>query len=92
LLLYGIGATVGPTLAGGLMDFMGPEGLMLFFSIVLSLLAVAVWRFASKQKHSQAPPVHRADYVMMDASSQAVLQMDPRSEQENFDFDPPAKQ
>ena len=87
LLLYGIGATVGPTLAGGLMDLMGPEGLMLFFSIVLSLLAGAVWRFASKQKHSQAPPVRRADYVMMDASSQAVLQMDPRGEQADLDFD-----
>jgi predicted MFS family arabinose efflux permease len=87
LLLYGIGATVGPTLAGGLMDLMGPEGLMLFFSIVLSLLAGAVWRFASQQKHSQAPPVHRADYVMMDASSQAVLQMDPRGEQADLDFD-----
>jgi hypothetical protein len=24
-------------------------------------------------------PAHRADYVMMDASSQAVLQMDPRN-------------
>lgn len=91
LLLYGIGATVGPTLAGGVMDLMGPEGLMLFFSIVLVLLAGAVWRFASQQKHSQAPPVRRADYVMMDASSQAVLQMDPRGEQADLDFDHSAR-
>jgi hypothetical protein len=31
--------------------------------------------------------MHRADYVMMDASSQAVLQMDPRGDQANLDFD-----
>ena len=79
LLLYGIGATIGPTLAGGLMDYIGPEGLMLYFSMVLGVLALAVWYFTNRQGQALPVPAHRADYVMMDASSQAVLQMDPRS-------------
>ena len=80
LLLYGIGATIGPTLAGGLMDFIGPEGLMLYFASVLVVLAAIVWYYTRQQQRSARVPAHRADYVMMDASSQAVLQMDPRSE------------
>ena len=80
LLLYGIGATIGPMLAGGLMDFIGPEGLMLYFAIVLVVLAAIVWYYTRQQQRSARVPAHRADYVMMDASSQAVLQMDPRSE------------
>ena len=80
LLLYGIGATIGPTLAGGLMDFIGPEGLMLYFAIVLVVLAAIVWYYTRQQQRSARVPAHRADYVMMDASSQAVLQMDPRGQ------------
>ena len=60
------------------MDYIGPEGLMLYFSMVLGVLALAVWYFTSRQGHELPVPAHRADYVMMDASSQAVLQMDPR--------------
>jgi MFS family permease len=79
LLLYGIGATVGPTLAGGMMDQLGPESLMLYFSVVLLGLAGAVWYFVLRQSTLAPTPAHRADYVMMDASSQAALQMDPRA-------------
>ncbi|NBT92075.1 MAG: MFS transporter, partial [Betaproteobacteria bacterium] len=79
LLLYGIGATVGPTLAGGMMDQLGPESLMLYFSVVLLGLAGAVWYFVLRQSALASTPAHRADYVMMDASSQAALQMDPRA-------------
>ena len=78
LLLYGIGATIGPTLAGGLMDYIGPEGLMMFFALVLGALAMTVWYYTKRQGRELPVPPHRADYVMMDASSQAVLQMDPR--------------
>jgi MFS family permease len=79
LLLYGIGATMGPTLAGGLIDVLGPESLMLYFAIVLTLLAGVVWYYTAQQQRSARMPAHRSDYVMMDASSQAVLQMDPRN-------------
>ncbi|MBP8135789.1 MAG: MFS transporter, partial [Rhodoferax sp.] len=48
LLLYGIGATVGPTLGGGVMDLMGPEALMLYLAGVLVLLVLCIWRYALK--------------------------------------------
>ncbi len=78
LLLYGIGSTFGPTLAGGVMDWFGPEALMLYFAIVLGLMAVSVWAFApAKYMHAEASS-HKTDYVVMGSGSQAVLQMDPR--------------
>ena len=79
LLLHGVGATAGPTLAGVLMDFMGAESLMLYFAAVLALLAASIWYYASKYASAIAPD-HKSDYVMMGGGSQAVLQMDPRNE------------
>ncbi len=78
LLLHGVGATVGPTLGGGLMDLLGAESLMLYFASVLVLMALAVWRYASTRPFSVGVPGHKADYVLMGSGSQAVLQMDPR--------------
>ena len=78
LLLYGIGSTVGPTLAGGVMDVLGPESLMLYFAIVLGLLAVSVWVFAPAKYIHPSKTSHKTDYVVMGSGSQAVLQMDPR--------------
>jgi MFS family permease len=79
LLMYGIGSTVGPTLAGGVMDLMGPEALMLYFAIVLGLLALSVWIFAGAKYLHPSLRSHKTDYVVMGGgSSQAVLQMDPR--------------
>jgi MFS family permease len=79
LLLYGIGATIGPTLAGGLMDLLGPESLMLYFALTLGLLALAVWFFATRKGRSFSNPGHSSDYVRMEASSLVVLQLDPRA-------------
>ena len=78
LLLHGIGATVGPTLGGGLMDLVGPEALMLYFAGVLVLLALGVWRFTSMKPLNRGEPGHKDGYVIMGGGSQAVLQMDPR--------------
>ena len=80
LLLYGIGATIGPTLGGGMMDLMGPESLMLYFAAVLVTLALSVWRFTSAKPLNVGEPGHKTDYVVMGSGSQAVLQMDPRRE------------
>ena len=78
LLLHGVGATVGPTLGGGLMDLLGAESLMLYFASVLLLLALAVWRYARTRPLNVGVPGHKADYVLMGSGSQAVLLMDPR--------------
>lgn len=81
LLLHGVGATVGPTLAGGLMDLMGPGSLLLYFTGVLALLALAIWRYIRIRPLNRGEPGHKADYVLMGNSSQAVLQLDPRTEE-----------
>jgi MFS family permease len=78
LLLNGIGATVGPTLAGGMMDMFGPEALMLYFACVLAGLAVLTWHYKRKFPMNRGEPSEKADFVMANASTQAVLPMDPR--------------
>jgi len=80
LLMYGIGSTVGPTLAGAVMDLLGPEALMLYFAVVLAIIGLSVWAFASARFIHASQSSHKTDYVAMGSgsSSQAVLQMDPR--------------
>jgi len=86
LLLHGIGATVGPTLGGGLMDLMGPESLMLYFATVLVILALSVWRYSGAKTLSTDGLGHKTDYVVMGSGSQAVLQMDPRRDPSHSNF------
>ncbi|MCZ4316594.1 MFS transporter [Comamonadaceae bacterium G21597-S1] len=78
LLLNGMGATIGPTLAGGMMDLIGPEALMLYFSVVLAALAALTWHYRRKFPMNRGEPSEKADFVMAGASTQAVLPMDPR--------------
>jgi predicted MFS family arabinose efflux permease len=82
LLLYGIGATIGPILGGSMMDWLGPESLMLYFCLVLVGLALGVWRFAGSTVQGLGALPQKSDYVLMGGGSQAVLQMDPRRAQE----------
>ncbi|MEO8543124.1 MAG: MFS transporter [Betaproteobacteria bacterium] len=89
LLLNGIGATVGPTIAGGLMDLLGPEALMLYFALVLSALGVLTWHYARKYPLNRGEPAQKADFVMAGASTQAVLPMDPRFPDSELAIDAP---
>lgn len=80
LLVHGVGAAVGPVLAGGVMDQFGASSLMVFFAVVLVMLALYTIK-----RMGAAPPVPeeaKADYVVMGSGSQAVLQMDPRDTSE----------
>jgi MFS family permease len=80
LLLHGAGAAVGPALAGGLMDWMGPSSLMVYFAVVLAVLALITLRRIGAA--APVPTEEKADFVLMGSGSQAVLQMDPRAEVE----------
>jgi MFS family permease len=77
LLIHGIGAAIGPTMAGIVMDHAGPSSLMLYFAVVLALLAVYSVKRLSAAK--PIPTEEKAEFVLMGGGSQAVLQMDPRS-------------
>ena len=79
LLLHGVGAAIGPTVAGGLMDLMGPGSLLLYFTGVLLLLALGTWRVIRVKPLNRGEPGQKADYVVMGTGSQAVLALDPRS-------------
>jgi len=77
LLVHGFGAALGPTLAGVVMNALGPGSLLVFFAGVSMLQAVYTlnrMRFAAPVA-AQA----KAGYVGMGGGSQAVLQMDPRA-------------
>ncbi len=90
LLMYGIGSTAGPTLAGGVMDWLGPEALMLYFAVVLGILALSVWLFAGAKYLHPSTSSHKTGYVAMDGTgSQAVLQLDPR--RPDFEHSRPAR-
>ena len=78
LLLHGVGAAIGPAAAGFLMQQLGPGSLLVYFALVLAAVAVyALYRY----KLVARPPVGEAStYVPMAESSQALLQLDPRTE------------
>jgi len=78
LLLHGLGATAGPTLAGALMGALGPGSLMVFFAAVLLLTALTSWRYIRLRPLNRGEPGQKADYVLMRESSPMVLQLDPR--------------
>lgn len=82
LLLHGVGAAIGPVLAGVLMDAAGPSTLMLFYAAVMA--AMALYTFLRLKAAAPVAAEHKVDFVVMGGSgSQAVLQMDPRAPAED---------
>lgn len=79
LLLHGVGATAGPTLAGGMMDWLGPGSLLLYFTGVLVALAAGIMYFIRLRPLNRGEPGQKANYVSMATSAQVVLQLDPRT-------------
>lgn len=77
LLIHGIGAALGPTLAGVVMDVAGSSSLMLYFAAVLG--ALALYTLKRLPAASAVPTEDKASFVLMGGGSQAVLLMDPRS-------------
>lgn len=90
LLLHGVGATVGPTLAGGLMDWLGPGSLLLYFTGVLVSLAVVIVYFIRAIPKNRGEPGQKDGYVAMGSSSPALLQLDPRGVQADTVREPSA--
>lgn len=79
LLVHGVGAAISPTLSGVLMDTAGPSSLMLYFAVVLGLLA-----YFTIQRIRAAPPVppaEKGDYVAL-TGTEPMLQVSPNAEVE----------
>lgn len=75
LLLHGVGAALGPTAAGFMMDALGARSLMFYFTMILGFLGIfTVIRIRA------APPIpesEKSGFVVMTGSSPTVLQVDP---------------
>lgn len=78
LLLYGIGASLGPVIASGLMAYLGSGGLFLFTTCIHAGLAV----FAILRTTVRPRPLaeDRTDFVAVPRTSPTLYELDPRSE------------
>ena len=76
LLVHGIGAAIGPALAGQLMTLSGANALPVYFSAMqLVLTAVAVWKM-HQRKHEE-PTGDPAHFVPMVRTTPTALEMHP---------------
>lgn len=76
LLMYGVGAVLGPFLAGLVMSTTNNAGFMLFLATVMGLLALYVLK--RLPAGSPVPESAKADYVLSGQGSPSVIKLDPR--------------
>ncbi len=73
LLVYGVGAAIGPTLAGSAMEIFGPRTLFLYFAIVF--VPVAGFAYYRTRKSPEPPDAARGHFVPMIRTTTAALEM-----------------
>ena len=78
LLLYGIGASLGPLIASGLMAYWGSGGLFLFTTLIHS--ALALFAILRMKMRPRPRPEDRTDFVAVPRTSPTLYELDPRSE------------
>lgn len=80
LLINGIGAAIGPIIAGVFMQLIGSQGLMIYFSVVFGILFL----FTSLRMRvsSPVPLQEQNDFVPMARTGMAAVEMDPRADAE----------
>jgi MFS family permease len=77
LLAYASGASLGPTLASLAMELMGPRGLFVYITIVLSLLAsFTLYRMARRKAK---PIAAQGPLVKMPQATPVAAEFDPRA-------------
>jgi MFS family permease len=76
LLLSGVGAAIGPLVAGLLMEAFGASVLMIYFTALL----IALSGFAGLRRRLGTPisSGEQAEFIIMSRTSPAVLELDPR--------------
>lgn len=81
LLVYGVGATLGPILSAFFMKpWLGSNGLIYYFILLSLLLSVfLLWR---KTTAPQAPNEEQQDYIMVPQTTPIASELDPRSNDE----------
>ena len=80
LLIFGVGAIIGPLLASKLIQHFGPPALFVFTAVVHGLTGIfAYYRITQRD---QIPPEDRENFVIIPQTSQEVGLLDPRSEEQ----------
>jgi MFS family permease len=80
LLLNGLGAAIGPIVAGILMQQFGPQSLILYFAAVFALLGFYTLHRMSVSK--PLPMDQQGEFVAFTRTGTAAVEMDPRTEHE----------
>ena len=80
LLLHGIGAMLGPLLAGQLMSWIHPASLPLYWSAIQMLMAL-ICLFYLKHSKAENPDEHAADFIPMVRTTPSALEMLPAENQ-----------
>lgn len=78
LLLYGIGASLGPVIASGLMAYFGSSALFLFTTFIHA--GLAAFAIVRTMVRSRPAAEDRADFVAVPRTSPTLYELDPRSE------------
>ena len=78
LLLNGIGAATGPIVGGIFMQFIGPQGLMIYFSAVFGFLLL--FAFHRMYISEPVPAEDQNDFIAMARTGTAAVEMDPRAD------------
>lgn len=86
LLVHGFGAALGPTLAGIVMNALGPGSLLVYFCGVSA--AQAVYTLHRMRYAAPGPTQSKAGYVATGGGSQAALHLDPRAPAHRHDAPP----
>lgn len=77
LLLYGVGAAIGPLVVGLSMAWVGPSALALHFAATHAMLALVAW---IAMRHKPGDVAEQAHFVSMVRTSAAVLEIMPAPE------------
>ena len=84
LLLYSVGAAVGPLAAGLMFGVLGGSGLFLFTAaIAAATVAFGAWRVRQK---APASPAEQVSFVAVPRTSPAGAELDPRQEEAQAEF------
>ena len=79
LMVYGVGATLGPFLAALLMLIIGPSGLFVYSAIIS--LAVGLFALYRISQRNPVPEDETEKFAMVPRTSQTAFELDPRSDE-----------
>ncbi len=78
LLLNGIGAAIGPVIAGLLMQLIGNQSLIIYFATVFIMLSI--FAFVRINMSEPVPSEEQGDFIALSRTGTAAVEMDPRAD------------